>query len=124
MLEHSDILSGLTPVEGGERVYNVLGCKQCHTLDGVAGVGPTFRDLFGSERSFKDGGRALADENYISTSVLDPQSQIVQGFEPVMPTFKGRIKDQEITALIAFLKSLSEHAPREEAPAAAGAGTP
>lgn len=122
--EHSDILSGLTPAEGGERVYNVLGCKQCHSLNGAAGVGPTFRDLFGSERSFKDGGRATADENYVSSSVLDPQSRVVQGFEPVMPTFKGRIKDQEITALIAFLKTLSVHAPQDAAPAAAGAGTP
>lgn len=48
----------------------------------------------------------IADENYLRESILEPQSRVVAGFEPVMPTYKGRLKDEEITALIAFIKSL------------------
>ena len=48
----------------------------------------------------------VADENYIRESILNPQAKIVSGFEPVMPTFQGRFKDQDITAIIEYLKSL------------------
>ena len=46
------------------------------------------------------------EENYIRESILDPQADVVAGFEPVMPTYQGRLKDREITALIAFIKTL------------------
>ena len=42
----------------------------------------------------KDGKTVVADENYIRESILDPQAQVVAGFEPVMPTYQGRLKDR------------------------------
>lgn len=112
--ENSDVLGSGSLADGGERIYNILGCKQCHSLDGAPGVGPTFQDLYGSERRFRDGDPLTADEDYIRESVLDPMAKVSLGFEPVMPTFQGRIKDREITALIAFLKTLSVHVSDEE----------
>lgn len=112
--EHSDVLGGGSLAEGGERIYNILGCKQCHSLDGAPGVAPTFRDLYGSERALREGDPVLADEDYVRESVLDPMARVSRGFEPVMPTFQGRIKDREITALIAFMKTLSVHVSDEE----------
>ena len=41
-------------------------------------------------------------------SVLEPQAKIVAGYEPVMPTYQGRLKDEEITVIIAYIKSLDE----------------
>ena len=113
LAEHSDSLAGGSLVEGGERMYNLLGCKQCHTLDGAAGVGPTFKDLYGSMRHIRDQDDCECDEDYVRESMLDPMARVSQGFEPVMPTFKGRIKDKEITAVVEFLKSLSVHAPQD-----------
>ncbi len=112
--EHSDVLGSGSLAEGGERIYNILGCKQCHSLDGAPGVAPTFKDLYGSERKFREGDPLTADEDYVRESILDPMAKVAAGFEPVMPTFQGRIKDREITALIAFLKTLSVHVSDEE----------
>ena len=39
----SDLHGRFSPVEVGELYYNRFGCKQCHSLDGSAGIGPTPR---------------------------------------------------------------------------------
>jgi cytochrome c oxidase subunit 2 len=44
----------------------------------------------------------------VRESIVNPQGQVVAGFEPVMPSFKGRLKDKEITAIIEYLKTLKE----------------
>lgn len=104
----SDILAGLTPVEGGRKLYEVLTCITCHTLDGSRLVGPSFKGLLGSERTFADGSRAIADADYVRQSVLEPQALVVAGYDPVMPSFQGRVGDREIEALLAFMTSLDE----------------
>jgi cytochrome c oxidase subunit 2 len=48
----------------------------------------------------------VADEDYIRTCILDPTKNVPVGFQPVMPTFKGRLKDDEITAIIEYIKTL------------------
>lgn len=104
--EDSDFLSKLSPVEAGKKVYQMRGCGQCHSTDGSSGNGPTFKGVWGTERRMVDGGKATFDENYVRESILQPKAKVLVGYEPVMPTFQGRIKDEEITALIAYLKSL------------------
>ena len=101
----SNIHKNKSPVEAGEYFYKTRGCIQCHSLDGVPKNGPSFKDLFGKERKFTDGTSTVADANYIRNSTLEPQSKIVNGFRPIMPTFKGQLTDQDITAIIAFIKS-------------------
>jgi cytochrome c oxidase subunit 2 len=64
--------------------------------------------LFGSERSFADGSTAVADENYIRQSLMEPNAQVVEGFAPAMPVFAGRLDDEELNALIAYIQSLAE----------------
>ena len=56
-----------------------------------------------------EGGSAVVvDENYLRESILSPQAKIVLGYQPVMPTFQGVLKDKQIDALIAYIKSLKE----------------
>jgi cytochrome c oxidase subunit 2 len=55
----------------------------------------------------KDGSTVRVDENYIRESILDPQAKVRAGFDPVMPTYQGRLKDREIAALIAYIESLA-----------------
>lgn len=109
----SNLLNTLPPAEAGRRLYQSRGCSQCHSVDGGGGIGPTFQKLFGHEVVLKGGSRTTVDENYIRESILEPMAKIVAGFEPVMPTYKGRLKDQEITALVAYIKSLSGEAQPE-----------
>lgn len=103
--EASNFLDTLEPAEAGQKLVVMKGCPQCHSADGSSGVAPSFKGLFGSQRSLVSGTKK-ADENYIRTSILDPKADVAAGFAPVMPTFKGRIKDEEIDAIIAYLKTL------------------
>ena len=104
----ANFLERMTPVEAGEILYQRRGCAQCHSIDGSAKVGPTFLDAFGSEQSLMDGSTITVDENYIRESILEPQAKVRVGYRPVMPTYQGQLKDEEINALIAYIKSLSE----------------
>lgn len=95
------------PVDVGKTVYKDRGCAQCHSLDGTAGTGPTWKNIFGDERKFVDGSTRIADENYIRDSILNPGNEVLEGYDNVMPTFQGQIKDPEITGVIELLKSIS-----------------
>jgi cytochrome c oxidase subunit 2 len=90
----------------GEKVYRKKGCPQCHTLDGSGGTGPTFQGMWGQTRNFTDGSSAVVDDNYIRESVLEPQAKVRTGFNPVMPPFKGKLKDKDIDALATWMKTL------------------
>lgn len=93
--------------EGGQKLYNQRGCKQCHSIDGTVGIGPSFKGIWGHQASLVGGGSVMVDENYVRESILEPQAKIVAGFQAgVMPTFQGRLKDKEITAIIEYLKTL------------------
>ena len=106
LADASNFLTKMPPAQAGERLYKTRGCAQCHSVDGRAGTGPTFKGLFGQRVACEGNVTVTADENYVRESILDPQAKVVAGFQPVMPTFKGRLKDQEITAIIAYLKTL------------------
>jgi len=108
LVEASDFLSRMPPAEAGQQLYEQRGCPQCHSMDGSAGIGPTFLGLFGSTEQLEGGGSVLVDENYVRESILNPQANVTLGFDPVMPTFQGRLRDEEIAAIIEFMKTLSE----------------
>lgn len=93
-------------VSQGQKIYEAKGCKQCHSLDGSSGTGPTFQGMWGQTRTFTDGTSGAVDENYVRESVLDPMAKIRSGFSPVMPTFKGKLKDKDIDALNNWMKAL------------------
>jgi len=105
--EASNFLDRMTPVEAGRMLFQARGCQQCHSVDGTSKTGPTMLGVFGRSEAMADGGTVVADENYLRESILEPQARIVAGYEPVMPTYQGRLKDEEITAIIEYLKSLS-----------------
>jgi cytochrome c oxidase subunit II len=90
----------------GERIYNRRGCNACHSLDGSPKVGPTWQGLWGKQET-TDKGAVTVDDNYIKESVLEPNAQIVSGFEGVkMPSYKGQLDDKQITALVEYIKTL------------------
>lgn len=90
--------------ELGEMLYRQQGCVACHTMDGTSLVGPSFQNLFGSQRQFQDGSSAVADENYLRESILEPNAHIVEGFQAVMPASYGGLQERQISALIEFIK--------------------
>jgi len=84
-------------------------CLQCHTVDGSGGVsGPTWKGLAGSDRPLTTGGFVVADNSYLFNSIVDPSSQVVVGFDDVMPsTFGDQLTEEEIDDLIAYINSLA-----------------
>lgn len=98
--------AAINPVELGKELFTQKGCNACHTVTGQALVGPSFLGIFDKEVEFSDGSKIKRDENYIRESLMQPQAKLVKGFQPLMPTFQGTLTDQEINALIAYIKSL------------------
>lgn len=106
LAEASDPFSTRSPAQVGALLHHKR-CGGCHSVDGSANIGPTFKGLYGRAGRYTDGSTGVAEENYIRESIVNPQKKIVAGYEPVMPTFKGQLKDNEISAIIAYLKELS-----------------
>jgi cytochrome c oxidase subunit 2 len=112
-------VSGQTPVEEGKDLFtNKLGCASCHA-GGPAQRGAKLENLYGTQVKLTGGGTVTADDNYIRNSILNPTSQVVEGFQPIMPTFKGQVTEEQLNALVAYVKSLSPNA----AAAASTSGT-
>lgn len=99
---------GQAPVQLGEKLYKSRACYTCHTTDGADKVGPSFKGVFGHQVTFSDGKTLIVDENYLRESILNPHAKVVKGFQPVMPTYQGVLKDREVDALIAYIKSLEK----------------
>ncbi|RMD92296.1 MAG: cytochrome c oxidase subunit II [Calditrichaeota bacterium] len=99
---------GMTLEEFGKKLYKTKGCITCHSIDGSANTGPTFKNVFGHEVKLNNGQTVKVDENYIRESILTPLAKVVAGYQPVMPPFQGILKPREVDALIAYIKSLKE----------------
>lgn len=102
------------PWKHGLWLYNRVGCKGCHSLEeNKVVVGPSFAKSFGTEQPMVGGATRKIDENYIRESILEPQRQKRVGFERAaqMQSFQGKLKEQEITALIALIEHLKEGGP-------------
>jgi cytochrome c oxidase subunit II len=90
----------------GEKLFTELGCVTCHRSD-TQGRGPNLVGVFGKPVLLEDGRTVIADENYVRESILEPAAKIVKGFKPVMPTFQGQVTDDQLNALVEYVKSLA-----------------
>ena len=95
-----------TPEGQGKLLTVKNGCVGCHSIDGAPMTGPTWFQLYGSNVPLADGSSAIADDAFISESILDPNAKIVEGFPSpsVMPPYA--LTDEEIANLIAYIKTL------------------
>jgi cytochrome c oxidase subunit 2 len=106
--EGPEELKNMPLPELGKYVWENKGCSQCHSLDGsrISGGGPSFKGIWNKMEKMNDGQMVMVDENYVRQSIDEPQARIVSGFEPIMPSFKGLIRDREYLGVMAFIKSL------------------
>ena len=110
--EYSKRAPGVDPADYGKTLYEQRGCKGCHSIDGSKRVGPSFAESFGNLRPFASGESLVADENYIRESLMDPKAKVVAGYQPVMPSYKGQLSDDDIYSIVEYLKTVSEYAPK------------
>ncbi len=89
----------------GEKLFQNLACNTCHRMDGK-GRGPVLAGIFGKPVSLQTGQKVIVDEPYIRESILSPTAKVVEGYQPVMPTFQGLISEEGLMQIIAYIKSL------------------
>lgn len=119
-------VSGQTPVEAGKDLFeNKLGCASCHS-GGPQQRGAKLEGIYNHQVKLAGGESVLADDNYIRNSILNPASQVVDGYQPIMPTFKGQVTEEQLNSLVLYIKSLSPNAAGTStaAPAATTPATP
>lgn len=97
----------IPPAEYGALLYDRRGCKGCHSIDGSKRVGPSFKETYGGDRALVGGGSAKGDENYIRESIIYPKAKVVAGYQPVMPSYKGQLSDDDLYSITEYLKTLS-----------------
>lgn len=117
----SNWVGRIVPAERGAQLFKGRGCNQCHSIDGTHVIGPTFKDLWDQVSTgnvvFKDGTRLkdilndrYSPEDYLRESIVDPEKRIVAGYTQVaMQSFRGSFKDNDIDAMIAYIKTLSKN---------------
>lgn len=95
-------------VARGQLLAESTGCLACHSIDGTPGSGPTWRGLAGSSRPLASGETVVADDAYLFNSIVDPASQLVQGYEAIMPPDYGEtLSEAEVEDLVEYIKSLA-----------------
>jgi cytochrome c oxidase subunit II len=107
--EYQTWLSGGSP-EGslastGAKLFADLACNTCHRPD-AQGRGPVLEGLFGKTVQLQNGESVTVDEAYVRESILTPAAKITAGFQPIMPTFQGLVTEEQLLALVEYVKSL------------------
>jgi cytochrome c oxidase subunit 2 len=93
-------------VEQGRKASERQGCFKCHSVDGTPHIGPTWLDLYMRQERLQSGQTVVADEAYLTESMMDPMAKIVAGYAPVMPTYQGKLSGPEAAAIVEYIKSL------------------
>jgi cytochrome c oxidase subunit 2 len=95
------------PAQAGADLFASIGCNTCH-VEGGGGRAPSMRGVYGRQVQLASGESVLADASYLRRSILEPPAQVVAGYQPIMPTYKGQISEENLFKLIAYIKSLGE----------------
>ena len=98
-----------TPGPQGAKLLEEKGCLGCHSTDGTIEVGPSFKGLFGRKATVIRNGKErelVADEEYVKTSILHPDEDVVKDFPNIMPSQEGNVSESELNEIIIYLKGL------------------
>ena len=96
---------GQTQVATGEELFQKYSCNTCHR-DNSSARAPILNGLFGKTVKFVDGQVLEVDTNYLRESILDPRARVVDGYQPVMPTFQGQMTEEEVLELVQYIRSM------------------
>jgi cytochrome c oxidase subunit 2 len=94
-------------VSAGGKIFERLACASCHRSSSSS-LGPSLSDLFGKTVPLQGGGAVVADDSYLRESILKPMAKIVKGYGPLMPSYQGQVSEEDLTELIAYIKSLKQ----------------
>ena len=98
-------VTGTLAAQGG-KLFRQFGCGGCHGNGGSVRA-PPLEGLYGKPVPLSDGTIEIADERYIRDSILKPRAKITAGYQALMPSFEGKISEDELVAIVAYIKSLA-----------------
>jgi cytochrome c oxidase subunit 2 len=91
----------------GAAVYRRLGCSGCHDANKSV-TAPPLAGLYGKRVPVAGGTLEIADERYIRDSILKPRATIAAGYQAVMPSYEGKISEDELIKIVAYIKSIGD----------------
>ncbi len=105
-----------TMIQEGAKLSLTKGCARCHSVDDdnpalPNTLGPTWVNLYRAQRMFADGKTAIADEAYLTRSMMDPMAELVEGYPPMMPSYQGVLQSGEAAAIAEYIKTLRKDSP-------------
>lgn len=99
--------------ERGKQVSTEWACQTCHSLDGSVVIGPSWKNLFGSEGTVttEDGETitVVKDGEYIIESIVNPYAKITEGFDPLMADAYGSLSQSDLQSIVEYIKTLSDN---------------
>jgi cytochrome c oxidase subunit II len=99
------------PTAAGRRIMQNIGCFACHSIDGSKLVGPSFKGIYGTERTVQSAGgkrTVVADDAYIRNSIYNPNDDLVDGFgKGLMLSYLGQLSEDDIALIIEYLKTVN-----------------
>jgi cytochrome c oxidase subunit 2 len=107
--------------ESGEQIYLNLACNNCHGL--APARAPSLVGLYMKREKLDNGQTVSADERYLRESIREPDVKVVEGYQPVMPSYKNQLNEDQILQLISFIKSLRSPTPSGATGSAGAAST-
>jgi cytochrome c oxidase subunit 2 len=88
----------------GSRYFHTLGCSGCHEGSQVVHA-PSLDGIYQQPVPLQSGQVVVADDDYLRDSILQPAKNVPAGYQPIMPSFQGLVSEEQIIALIAYIKS-------------------
>lgn len=101
--------------ERGEALFRRFGCSGCHG-SGASVHAPDLSGIYGTRVALSDGSTVKVDDRYLHDSIMLPDSQVVAGYAPIMPSYEGRIGEEYVLALLAYIKSSDQPGPHPTEP--------
>ena len=92
----------------GNNLLSMLGCLNCHSTDGSAGIGPSFKGLYGSQVSVIENGAKrsfVVDDAYLAKAIREPHANLVVGFDDLMPSLASTVRAEDVDDLVKTIKT-------------------
>jgi len=105
---------GPTMAQEGEKLFRSYGCSGCHVSSTIVHA-PRLEGLYGRSVPLRNGQFVVADDAYLRDSILLSAKDIAAGYTNDMPSFQGRLAEDDVMKLIAYIKNLSNTTPEKEA---------
>jgi len=81
------------------------GCLSCHTVDGGKSAGPSWKGLFGAERTLVNGQTVAVDAEYLKEAIVNPNAKVPEGFKAGMPPY-SQLDEETINNIVKYIETL------------------